>query len=72
MRDPYQGLGVEFVAYALRQAIAAEGPNPLLGISESGENVRRVRPMERDVNGPWGRSVYVVSHAHHLLRFDLN
>lgn len=61
MRDPYQGLGVPFVAYALRQQIAADGPDPLLAVSEDGENVRRVRKMERDVNGAWSRTIYVVS-----------
>jgi lupus La protein len=63
MRDPYQSLGVPFVAYALRQQISADGPDPLLGVSEDGENVRRVRPMEKDTNGAWNRTVYVVSTA---------
>jgi len=59
MRDPYQGLGVPFVAYACRQQIASEASDPLLGISEDGKNVRRVRPMHRDNQGSWERSVYV-------------
>jgi lupus La protein len=61
MRDPYQALGAPFVAYALRQAISADSSDPLLGVSEDGENVRRVRSMEKDANGAWVRSVYVVS-----------
>jgi lupus La protein len=56
----FQPLGVPFVAYGLRQAALAEGKDPLVAISEDGENVRRKRPLEPSSTA-WGRSVYVVS-----------
>jgi lupus La protein len=61
----FQALGVPFVTYALRQAALAEGKDPLVAISEDGENVRRKRPLEPSSTA-WGRSVYVVSTRVHL------
>lgn len=52
--------GTPFVALALREAAAAEGNDPLVAISEDGENVRRKRPLEPNTTA-WSRSVYVVS-----------
>jgi lupus La protein len=55
----FQPLGVPFAAYALRQAALAEGNDPLVAVSDDGENVRRKRPLEPNSTA-WGRSVYVV------------
>ena len=54
--------GVAFVTLALREAAAAEGNDPLIAISEDGENVRRKRPLEPNTTA-WSRSVYVVSRS---------
>ena len=59
MRE-FEQYGVPFVAYALQQTIGEEGKDPLLAISEDGENVRRKRHLEPNTTA-WSRSVYVVS-----------
>ena len=38
MRE-FQEYGVSFIAYAVRRAIAQDGPHPLLAVSEDGTNV---------------------------------
>ena len=50
---------IDFAAYALRQAIEAEGETPLIVVSEDGANVRRRRPLEKNSTA-WDRSVYMV------------
>lgn len=40
--------------------MAKEGKDPLIAISEDGENVRRRRPLENKSDA-WSRSAYVVS-----------
>jgi lupus La protein len=52
--------GQDFVTLALRRAIEAEGSDPLLAVSEDGQNVRRVRSLEPDTTA-WSRSAYIVS-----------
>lgn len=55
----FTDLGAPFVAYALRQNILTEGKDPLVTVSEDGENVRRQRPLEPGSSG-WNRSIYIV------------
>ena len=61
MRE-FQPLGLPFIITALRRAAAEEGKDPLVAISEDGENVRRARPLEPNSTA-WNRSVYVVRPA---------
>lgn len=58
MKD-FESLGVPFVAYALRLSIKEDGNDPLVAVSEDGENVRRKRPLEKNTTA-WDRSVYIV------------
>ena len=60
MRE-FQPYGVEFAAKALRRIIKSEGSDPLVGVSEHGHNVRRVRRLEQNARNAFERSVYVVS-----------
>jgi lupus La protein len=58
MRE-FQALGVPAIAHAIREGAKAEGDDPLLAVSEDGENVRRARPLEPN-STMWDRSAYVV------------
>jgi lupus La protein len=59
----YQSVGTDFVSAAVQRAVAQEGDESIVVVSDDGKFIRRRLPLGDARGDAWNRSAYVVSYS---------